>query len=101
MVKGRSHDKNSAAKGKATALVPKEKQQGWAAWYLESCRASRDKRLRLFQEKYGQFKEDSRIAVEGKEWLYVAKFAFLVGLEVLTQPKFPSRLDLFVSSAIS
>jgi hypothetical protein len=99
MVKGKGHEKTSAAKDKASAVETSGKHQGGAAWYVESSKASLEKRLRLFQEKYGLFKEDGPVAVDGKEWLHLSKFAFLIGLEVLALPKCPSRLDLYVRLA--
>lgn len=98
MVKGKGHDKAIAVKGKGTVVSYKEQAEGWAAYYLDSCKVPLEKRQKQFQEKYSQFKEGNAGIVECRDWLYFAKFAFLVGLDSLCLPKCPSRSDLHVSS---
>ncbi|CAL8470410.1 g9952 [Coccomyxa elongata] len=98
MVKGKGHDKAVAPKGKGAVLAYKEQAEGWAAYYLDSCKVPLEKRQKQFQEKYSQFKEGNAGIVECRDWLYFAKFAFLVGLDSLCLPKCPSRSDLFDGS---
>lgn len=98
MVKGKGHDKALAVKGKGTVVAYKEQAEGWAAYYLDSCKVPLEKRQKQFQEKYSQFKEGNAGIVECRDWLYFAKFAFLVGLDSLCLPKCPSRSDLHVRS---
>lgn len=101
MVKGKGHDRGTLAKGKASSSAASEAQKGWAAWYLDNCKASLDKRQKLFEEKYSAFKQGSIEDVDCKAWLYIAKFAYLLGLDILCSPKCPTRTDHFVSSPIS
>ena len=98
MVKGKGHDRGTLAKGKASSSAASEAQKGWAAWYLDNCKASLDKRQKLFEEKYSAFKQGSIEDVDCKAWLYIAKFAYLLGLDILCSPKCPTRTDHFVSS---
>ena len=100
MVKGKGHDRGTLAKGKASSSAASEAQKGWAAWYLDNCKASLDKRQKLFEEKYSAFKQGSIEDVDCKAWLYIAKFAYLLGLDILCSPKCPTRTDHFVSSPI-
>ncbi|KAK9916146.1 hypothetical protein WJX75_009305 [Coccomyxa subellipsoidea] len=94
MVKGKGHDKAVAVKGKGTLVSYKEQAEGWAAYYLDSCKVPLEKRQKQFQEKYSEFKEGNAGIMECRDWLYFAKFAFLVGLDSLCLPKCPSRSDL-------
>lgn len=101
MVKGKGHDRGTLAKGKASSTAAFEAQKGWAAWYLDNCKASLDKRQKLFEEKYSAFKQGSIEDVDCKAWLYIAKFAYLLGLDILCSPKCPTRTDHFVSTLAS
>ena len=100
MVKGKGHDRGTLAKGKASSTAAFEAQKGWAAWYLDNCKASLDKRQKLFEEKYSAFKQGSIEDVDCKAWLYIAKFAYLLGLDILCSPKCPTRTDHFVSTLV-
>ena len=98
MVKSKGHERGLATKGRASSAVASEAQKGWAAWYLDNCKASLDKRQKLFEEKYSAFKQGSIEDVDCRAWLYIAKFAYLLGLDILCSPKCPTRTDHFVSS---
>ena len=71
--------------------------KGLAALYLDNWKASLDKRQKLFEEKYSAFKQGSIEDVDCRAWLYIAKFAYLLGLDILCSPKCPTRTDHFVS----